>query len=863
MKKTGKEKHPQMGQTIFTVLVVVASITTDGFGAAPPSQFSEDFREQLSETLPSSATEQINEYLNNINAATIPAQVADAAEEEVATSAGLLSENFLEFLNVILPPTIFDFIYNMTTFVDANTVPPQAESTSSPEEIAQTLVAAISNVGTVAATPLANTYEMLTALPSPNPSAIPSLPPTLIPPSTSTPSWTFVIPPTSNRPPSCTNINYTSPQAPGAQTIDISSQCSDPDGDTWTLTSVTQGANGTTTFTSPNIYYDPNDGFAGTDNITFIIQDSKGASYSKSFSPIITNLSPTTAIDTAIIAKNSAVAVAVSVLNNDSDPGGDTLTITGASSTSGATVSVVGTNIEYLPPTGFSGNDSFSYTIQDTHGGANTGAVNISVNNSPPTCPSLLTNAMQTTGSLPVDISSWCSDPNGDTYTITVASSASGHGVVTHNGTTHLYYDPNDGFAGTDQVNYTLDDGDTGGSASYSCTIQIDNLPPTATADTMRVIKNSSNNVLDVLINDTDPGNDEFTITAVSAASNGTVSISASQDTLIYTPNSNYLGLDSFTYTINDGNGGTATGSVTVSVKVPWCSMSEAPGTANSEGCLVNRIKLNGTEQNTLTVSGPSAPFTLAFDYKVWDTLCPSCSTQIMPGIETTFAGSCAYDGTPGAYTGASGVSGVFTLNAPSTPGDWGVFLNLGKEPICTSSAYLGYGEVIALITVPTPPPLPTTITMYDGGMIDGNIGGRSGADALCAGNLPAGYTNSHAFISVDSSDAIAGMAAKYAIPTTVEIKSTFDISVANNWNDLIAGTFNADLSTARVLPSSTSLWWSGGRNGTGSTCNSWTDQTLTIHGGVARANASGGGWMDALETSCSGNVSVICVAYP
>ena len=395
----------------------------------------------------------------------------------------------------------------------------------------------------------------------------------------------------------------------------------------------------------------------------------------------------------------------------------------------------------------------------------------------------------------------------------------------------------------------------------------ISNSPPTAVADTISVIKNSSNNVLDVLVNDTDPGNDALIITDVSAATKGTVSISAGQDTLIYTPNSNYLGLDSFTYTINDGNGGTATGSVAVSVKVPWCSMSEPPGTSATEGCLVNRIKLDGTEQSALTVSGPGASFTLAFDYKVWDTLCPSCSTQIMPGIESSFAGSCAYDGIPGAYTGASGVSGVFTLNAPSTPGNWKIYLNLGKEPTCTSSAYTGSGEVIAIITVPSPTPPPTTITMYNAGTHNGDMGGRAGADALCASSRPTGYTKSSAFISVDTSDAITGMPANYSISTTAEIKSTNDTSIANNWSDLIAGTFNATLYASGVLPLSNSYWWNGNRNGDvagSSNCNLWTDGSLTFMGRGAWANATGLSWFGNGATSCSStNVYLVCVAYP
>lgn len=62
----------------------------------------------------------------------------------------------------------------------------------------------------------------------------------------------------------------------------------------------------------------------------------------------------------------------------------------------------------------------------------------------------------------------------------------------------------------------------------------------------------------------TDPDGDPLTITSVSAAANGSTSISGTN--VIYTANLGYTGPDSFTYTVSDGFGGTATGTVNVTV---------------------------------------------------------------------------------------------------------------------------------------------------------------------------------------------------------------------------------------------------------------------------------------------------------
>jgi uncharacterized repeat protein (TIGR01451 family) len=72
-------------------------------------------------------------------------------------------------------------------------------------------------------------------------------------------------------------------------------------------------------------------------------------------------------------------AVTVDVLDNDSDPDGDALTV--ASVTQGAHGSVVnnGDDVTYTPAAGFSGADSFTYTISDGNGGTDTATVTVTV----------------------------------------------------------------------------------------------------------------------------------------------------------------------------------------------------------------------------------------------------------------------------------------------------------------------------------------------------------------------------------------------------------------------------------------------------------------------------------------------------
>lgn len=71
---------------------------------------------------------------------------------------------------------------------------------------------------------------------------------------------------------------------------------------------------------------------------------------------------------------------------------------------------------------------------------------------------------------------------------------------------------------------------------------------------------------INVLANDTDPDGDSLTVTAVSDPPNGTA-VNNGNGTVTYTSECGFQGFDTFSYTISDGRGGTATGMVTVRVR--------------------------------------------------------------------------------------------------------------------------------------------------------------------------------------------------------------------------------------------------------------------------------------------------------
>jgi hypothetical protein len=104
---------------------------------------------------------------------------------------------------------------------------------------------------------------------------------------------------------------------------------------------------------------------------------------------------------------------------------------------------------------------------------------------------------------------------------------------------------------------------------------------PLAQNDQATVDFNSSGTPIDVLANDSDPDNDALTITAVGAPAHGVATISGG--VVSYAPAADYSGADSFTYTISDGNGGTATATVNVTVNTAEES-NQLPIAVNDDG---------------------------------------------------------------------------------------------------------------------------------------------------------------------------------------------------------------------------------------------------------------------------------------
>ncbi|GGG05046.1 hypothetical protein GCM10010924_37040 [Rhizobium wenxiniae] len=431
-------------------------------------------------------------------------------------------------------------------------------------------------------------------------------------------------------PPVAANDTFTTPEDT-AITFDVRTNDSDVDNDPLTVTqinglAVTSGgsvavtggtvrlnANGTLTFTPAANYF-------GSPSFTYTISDGQGGTATATVNGTVTPVQdpPVAAGDMFTTAEDTPTTI--NVLGNDSDPDGDTLTITTINTTAisvGETVSVTGGTVTlnangtltFNPAANYNGSPSFTYTISDGNGGTATATVNgtvIPVNDAPIATNDTFTTPEDTT--VTINVRANDTDVDGDTLTVTQINgtaivtgatvSVTG-GTVTLNANGTLTFNPAANYNGSPSFTYTISDGNGGtATATVNGTVTPVNDVPVATNDTFTTPEDTAI-TFDVRSNDTDADGDALTVTAINgtaiaagqsvAITGGSIRLDA-DGRLSFTPNANFNGNVSFTYTVSDG---TASANATVNGTVT--PVNDAPTSSNISVSTNEDTALSGT----------------------------------------------------------------------------------------------------------------------------------------------------------------------------------------------------------------------------------------------------------------------------
>ncbi|TRO66302.1 Ig-like domain-containing protein [Christiangramia sabulilitoris] len=343
------------------------------------------------------------------------------------------------------------------------------------------------------------------------------------------------------------------------------------DADNYSLT--TSASNGTVTEVSDGVFqYVPDTDFNGSDSFTYTITDIDGDTDTATVSVTVNSVNdtPTAQDDSLTVQEDSTAGPSnrVDVTGNDDVGGdggdGDDFAIT--TQPTNGTVSEISDGVfEYIPDPNFNGSDSFTYSITDADGDSETATVSVTVVpvNDPPVA---LDDIASTDEDQEVDIDVLAndSDIDGNDLDVSIESDPS-NGTATVNTDGTIKYIPDANFNGQDSFTYTISDGNGGtDSATVQVFIGIVNDPPVAVNDEATTPEDTPVDI-NVVSNDQDTDGDDLTVFTVSDPDNGSTEIN-DDNTIKYTPDLNFYGEDTFTYTISDGNGGTSSATVTVTV---------------------------------------------------------------------------------------------------------------------------------------------------------------------------------------------------------------------------------------------------------------------------------------------------------
>jgi len=347
-----------------------------------------------------------------------------------------------------------------------------------------------------------------------------------------------------------------------------------------TITSVTATFNcGVNLLDNGCIQYTPLPGYIGQDSLIIIGCNNAGVCDTTVVYSFVTCAAPIAFPDAATTPNTQPITV--NVLANDIGICSDDIIVTVLTQPTSGSASVNATNqVIYTPQAGFTGTVTFTYTVCDlcSPTACDETTVTITVTGGGPPPVDIQPDVVQTPFETPIQINVLAND-FGANLTITQFTQPD-NGTVTYSPDgTQLIYTPDAGFSGVDYFFYTACNSLTNvcGTTIVSVTVlppDAANLPPTANND-MVSTPFETPALIPVLANDSDPEGQPLTVTFVSNPANGTALIVGNQ--VLYTPNTDFTGFDTFTYVICDNGTPALCDTATVGVAVGLPDMPNNP----------------------------------------------------------------------------------------------------------------------------------------------------------------------------------------------------------------------------------------------------------------------------------------------
>lgn len=338
----------------------------------------------------------------------------------------------------------------------------------------------------------------------------------------------------------------------------------DIDGDILQLVSVSDPEFGQATVSGNTVTYTADALYIGQTSISYVISDGAGNSADGEITitthPETTpNHSPVAAADSITLEKNRTATL--DVLQNDFDEDNDALYISSlTNSISGLTATIENDKIKLVTSSTFNESGFLYYTVSDGQDESETAAVEVIYlsNNRDPIARNDLIDADSTEVVIHPLVND--SDPDNDELVLDRLLNVNG-GTAAINGSSIIF----NSYPGVSTASILYRVKDSAGNTALA-TIQINIIqdePPIAHDDSVAMLSNRSI-LIDVLNNDTDNLPQQLQITEISTPLNGSTYVEANQ--IRYSPDNNYSGTDTFTYTVTDNVGQSSNAIVTITI---------------------------------------------------------------------------------------------------------------------------------------------------------------------------------------------------------------------------------------------------------------------------------------------------------
>lgn len=306
----------------------------------------------------------------------------------------------------------------------------------------------------------------------------------------------------------------------------------------------------------------------------------------------LTNFLPVLYPDAA--TTSSTLSVTISPLTNDANYYGNTNNITAVTVPAHGTATFTANSVVYTPSGNFVGTDTLTYTVTDaSNGQTNKATIRIKVTRVAPTILGDVATTNSNTAKTIVVGANDADPQSPNTLSAPVIVTNPTNGTVSVSGN-DIVYTPSTGFVGTDVFTYkrsgAADDVCTTAlSATATVTVTVSNQPPVANNDNISTFS-CAPVTIKLKDNDTDPENGFLTPTIVTNPTNGTLTANT-DGTYTYTPNTNYVGGDSFTYTVKDPyNSVSNTATVTITISGAANPNTAPVAVADNDNTLVNQV---------------------------------------------------------------------------------------------------------------------------------------------------------------------------------------------------------------------------------------------------------------------------------